>query len=213
MSRTTGLVAIVLAVGAGGMIAWSFAATERAEELLYQRGESELVVTNLAHATLRLFRAGSNLEEAREIGRLSEGRQWLPAANYFLEADTIGGPIYYPAPITGYRAGPEKDGSLAITIRATPRESERTGRESPRCTAPTSTPIAIANAAGRIPLSRRDVHQVAARAGSAFGRTLKNFHSLRSVRVWSTTAFCHRTGARTGSAAHSAAHAQPSDCR
>ena len=30
-------------------------------------------------------------------------------------------------------------------------------------------------------------------AGSAFGRTPKNFHSLRSVSGWSTTVFCHRT--------------------
>ena len=123
MSSTTGLAAIALVAGAGAMVAWRIVATDRAEELHYQRGESELVVTNLAHARLRLFRAGSRLEEAREIGGLLEGPQWLPAANYFLEADTTGGPIYYPAPITGYRAGPDKDGSLAITIRAVPRES------------------------------------------------------------------------------------------
>src|SRR5689334_24018240 len=115
MSRTNGLVAIVLVTGTGGMV-WRFAAAERAEEHHYQRRESELVITNLAHARLRLFRAGSSLEEAREIGGVHEGRQWLRAANYFLEAGTTAGPIYYPAPITGYRAGPEKDGSLAITI-------------------------------------------------------------------------------------------------
>ena len=39
------------------------------------------------------------------------------------------------------------------------------------------------------------IHQAAARPGSAFGRTAKNFHSLRSVSRWSTTAFCLRTGA------------------
>ena len=40
----------------------------------------------------------------------------------------------------------------------------------------------IANAAGRIPLSKRTAHQAAARPGSAFGKTSQNFHSLRSVR-------------------------------
>jgi formylglycine-generating enzyme required for sulfatase activity len=123
MSRRTAFVALVLVAAVGAIAAWRFVAADRAEELHYQRGESELVVTNVARATLRLFRAGSSLEEAREIGGLREGRQWLPAANYFLKADTAGGPSYYPAPITGYRAGPEKDGSLAITIRAVPRES------------------------------------------------------------------------------------------
>jgi len=86
---------------------------------------------------------------------------------------------------------------------------EPTGERTAALHGATSTPIATANAAGRIPLSRRTVHQAAARPGSAFGRTPKNFHSLRSVSDWSTTAFCHRTVRRTGSAAH----ARPSDCR
>src|SRR5271169_7154646 len=74
-------------------------------------------------------------------------------------------------------------------MKTVPANASGPARESPRCTAPTSTPIEIANAAGRVPLSRRDVHQAAARPRSAFGRTLKNFHSLRSVSDWSTTAF------------------------
>jgi len=123
MSRRTAFVAIVLVAAVSAIASWRFVAADRAEELHYQRSESELVVTNLPRATLHLFRAGSSLEEAAEIGGIHEGRQWLPAANYFLKADTTGGPIYYPAPITGYRAGPDKDGSLAITIRAAPRES------------------------------------------------------------------------------------------
>jgi formylglycine-generating enzyme required for sulfatase activity len=123
MSRITGLVAILLVTCAGGIVAWRFSAAEWAEELHYRRGESELVVTNLAHATLRLFRAGYSLEEAREIGSVHEGRRWLSAGNYFVEGDMPAGEVYYPAPITGYRTGPEKDGSLAITIRAAPRES------------------------------------------------------------------------------------------
>lgn len=61
-------------------------------------------------------------------------------------------------------------------------------RGPPRCTAATSKPIPIAKAAGRIPLSRRIVHQAPARPGSAFGRTPKNFHSLRSVSDRSKTA-------------------------
>jgi hypothetical protein len=108
MSRRTAFVAIVLVAAVGAVASWRFVAADRAEELHYQRGESELVVTNLARATLHLFRAGSSLEEAAEIGGLHEGRQWLPAANYFLKADTVGGPVYNSAPITGYRSGPDK---------------------------------------------------------------------------------------------------------
>jgi len=63
-------VAIVLVAAVGAIASWRFVAADRAEELHYQRSESELVVTNPAHAPLRFFRAGSSLEEAREIGRL-----------------------------------------------------------------------------------------------------------------------------------------------
>jgi hypothetical protein len=59
-----------------------------------------------------------------------------------------------------------------------------------------------AAAVGYAGAARRAAHPAAARPGSAFGRTAKNFHSLRSVSSWSTVAFCHRTGARTGPAAH-----------
>src|SRR6202167_2668181 len=78
-------------------------------------------------------------------------------------------------------------------MKIVPTNASGPAREWPRCTAPTSTPIAIANAAGRIPLSRRLDHQAAARPGAAFGRTAKNFHSLRSVSDESTPIFCHRT--------------------
>ena len=41
--------------------------------------------------------------------------------------------------------------------------------------------MAIANTAGRIPRRMSAAHHAAASAGSALGRTLKNFHSLRWV--------------------------------
>jgi hypothetical protein len=43
-----------------------------------------------------------------------------------------------------------------------------------------STPIAIANPAGKSPRSNRTTHHAIAKAGSAFGNTPKNFHSCRS---------------------------------
>ncbi|HUJ22760.1 MAG TPA: SUMF1/EgtB/PvdO family nonheme iron enzyme [Bryobacteraceae bacterium] len=119
--RVAAMIALAALAGFGGLAAWRSAERERNEELQYQRGETELIVTNLAHARLRLFRAGANLEDAKEIGEFGGGR-WLSAGNYFLRADTPAGSAWYPAPITGYRAGPDKDGSLAITIRPVPRD-------------------------------------------------------------------------------------------
>lgn len=121
-ARVAAMIGLAALAGFAALAAWNSVTHERAEELHYQRGETELTVTNLAHARLHLFRAGVNLEDAKEMGGFS-GRQWLSTGNYFLRADTPDGSVWYPAPITGYRAGPEKDGSLAITVRPVPRES------------------------------------------------------------------------------------------
>ncbi|MBZ5591710.1 MAG: formylglycine-generating enzyme family protein [Acidobacteriia bacterium] len=120
-SRAAALIVLAAVAAVGGLAAWRFAVHERIEELHYQRGETELIVTNLAHARVHLFVAGANLQDAKETGEFRD-RKWLPAANYFLRADTPAGSVFYPVPVTGYRAGPEKDGSLAITIRPVPRE-------------------------------------------------------------------------------------------
>ena len=62
-------------------------------------------------------------------------------------------------------------------------DRERPTSGSPRCTAPTSTPIAMAKTAGRTPRSTRTAHHRQASGPSAFGRTAKNFHSLRARDV------------------------------
>ena len=48
-------------------------------------------------------------------------------------------------------------------------------------TAPTKTPIAIANAAGKRPSNKRHVHHAAARPGLARVTATKNCHSFRLV--------------------------------
>src|SRR5207249_18220 len=64
----------------------------------------------------------------------------------------------------------------------TPEKSNGLIRLSPCWTLLTTMPIAMANTAGRTPLSPTSSHQTAARPGLAFSRTEKNFHSLRSCR-------------------------------
>ena len=70
---------------------------------------------------------------------------------------------------------------ICSRTNTTPTIASGAARLAPCCTAPTSTPVASANAAGRTPRSSTTVHQPTASAASAFGRTLKNFHSLDSV--------------------------------
>src|SRR5438132_1553459 len=55
-------------------------------------------------------------------------------------------------------------------------------RRSPRSTAATSTPMAIAKSAGSTARSTRTTHHTTARGRSAFGSTAKNLHSFRARR-------------------------------
>src|SRR5260221_5699465 len=82
--------------------------------------------------------------------------------------------------------------STCSRTKIAPANASGPASEVPRCTAPTSTPIAIAKAPGRIPLNRSATHQAVASPGLAFARAAKSFHSLRSVSVWSTRVFCHK---------------------
>src|SRR6516165_2960419 len=75
-------------------------------------------------------------------------------------------------------------------MKIAPTRASGPRRESPRCTAPTRTPMAMAKAAGSAPLNNRARNHARARPGAALGRTLKNFHSLPSVKRRSIAAFC-----------------------
>lgn len=72
-----------------------------------------------------------------------------------------------------------------------PTSASEEARGSPRCTAPTRTPIAMAKAAGSAPRSRRTNHHARASPGAALGRAAKNSHnSLRSFSGRNMSALC-----------------------
>jgi formylglycine-generating enzyme required for sulfatase activity len=96
---------------------------ERNEQLHYEREETELIIANVAHATLQLFKAGKTLEDTMRISTFSGDRIWLPRGNYFLQAMNSGKTFFMPVPIIGYRRGPvEEDGSFTVTVRSLTRE-------------------------------------------------------------------------------------------
>ena len=126
MTRSRALTAGAVAlVGIGGvLLGRHYVVWQRAETLRYQRGETELVVTDVTgRARVTLFKAGKRLDEAKHIAGFDGRRIWLPEGNYFVEAEESGRRLYYPAPLTGYRGGPDRDGAFVITIRPAPRES------------------------------------------------------------------------------------------
>src|ERR1700722_235321 len=63
-----------------------------------------------------------------------------------------------------------------------PTRASPSTRRSPRCTAATSTPMAIAKTAGSTPRRTRTTHHATARGPAALGKAAKNFHSLRVRR-------------------------------
>lgn len=115
-SLIASLLAVVILAG-GWLRAWYFK-DARAERLHFERGETELVVTNLARVPVQLFKAGRSLREAQPLPAFNGERLWLPAGNYFLKADFPKREIFYPVPLSGYRRGPDADGSFVVTIRS-----------------------------------------------------------------------------------------------
>jgi len=112
-------IALVAIAAVGG--AWAAVRYWRGadgERIHFERQETELVITNLAGGQLALFKAGKSLQEAAEIKPFNGARAWLPRGDYFLQAGLPNQSSLYPIPITGYRRGPDADGSFAVTIRS-----------------------------------------------------------------------------------------------
>jgi formylglycine-generating enzyme required for sulfatase activity len=86
----------------------------------YDRAETQLVVVNTTGAPLELFEAGADLSAKRRVDDFDGKSIWLARGDYFIHAADQNGELLYPVNIIGYRAGPESDGSLAVTIRHRP---------------------------------------------------------------------------------------------
>ncbi len=99
---------------------WLFSQDDRNEQLRYEQGETELVIANLANSTLTLYKAGKNLYDTSRIPEFSGKSIWLKPGNYFLRSDDGSRTTFMPVPLTGYRCGPDKDGSFLVTIRPMP---------------------------------------------------------------------------------------------
>jgi formylglycine-generating enzyme required for sulfatase activity len=125
MKRRHRAAAIVIAIIAlcGGLATSQYYKREQAERLHFERGETELIVTNLAGLRLQLFKSGKTLRQAQTVASFNGARIWLPAGNYFLQAGLPNQVFFYPVHIMGYRRGPDAGGSFALTIRTVPHEA------------------------------------------------------------------------------------------
>lgn len=115
-------------VGGAGAVACVAAAVawimrnDTAEERRYERDETKVLIVNPARLPVRLFQAGENLRGAHEISNFTGSTIDLPPGNFFFRVEHPNGILLYPVPILGYNRGPERDGSLVVTVRPPPSQ-------------------------------------------------------------------------------------------
>ncbi|SRR6266545_93708 len=110
-----GAAIVIIAVSASLLY---FRSDERHERLHYEREETELLISNIPGAHFTLFKAGKSLQDALAMPPIGGERIWLSKGNYFLEVEQSARKLFYPVPIVSYRAGPDKEGTFTVTIRA-----------------------------------------------------------------------------------------------
>jgi formylglycine-generating enzyme required for sulfatase activity len=125
MKRLLPLAGVIL-LGFGFLLWWWMTAGDREEREHFEREETELIVARAADAELTLFKAGRTLADTVRIEQFDGHRIWLTPGNYFVRSKHPTATVFYPVPLTGYRCGPDKDGSFVVTIRTAPHVSPPT---------------------------------------------------------------------------------------
>jgi formylglycine-generating enzyme required for sulfatase activity len=105
-----------------GWVALEIVASDSAEDLRYRLGETELIVSNLTKDGVQLFRAGEDPEHLSGIPADLSTPLWLQPGNYVLRVRHGDKDQFHPVPLTGYRCGPDHDGSFLVTVRQTPNQ-------------------------------------------------------------------------------------------
>ena len=119
-SRKIAIISISAPVVVIALVFLIYNSVDLEDEGHYDREETELIVVNTANVLITLHKAGSDIDSSAQVDSFDGSRMWLPKGDYFLRAEYGDFATYYPVNIFGYRFGPERDGSLAITIRPGP---------------------------------------------------------------------------------------------
>ncbi len=118
MNRIWRAILVILLVSAIGFpIYWQLTWVDSEGLERYERAETELVVANLANATLTLYRSGNTLADTTRIREFDGKRIWLKPGNYFIRSDDGQTTSYFPVPLSGFRSGPDDDGTFQVTVR------------------------------------------------------------------------------------------------
>jgi formylglycine-generating enzyme required for sulfatase activity len=112
---------VVLSLAPMAMIAAAFSWRWWSEELLEQeraeRDQTEIIIGAPQGARCRLYESGREIDSARLLHDGPCRSMWLSAGAYWMKITGAGGELNYPAPVLGYRQGPDREGSFVITVR------------------------------------------------------------------------------------------------
>lgn len=111
-----------IALIAVGVVVSVISRNDQKEEDRYRRGETELVVANLTDSVLTLWKRGKTLLDSSRIATFQETRMWISPGNYYIEVIDGTRRLFIPVPLTGFRCGPDEDGTFNVTVRQSPRE-------------------------------------------------------------------------------------------
>lgn len=100
---------------------WIIMRDDSEEQGRYDRRETELIIANLSNASLTLYKAGRDLLDTVRVEPFDGKSGWLAPENYFIRSEESGHATFHPVPLTGYRCGPDEDGSYVVTIRPMPK--------------------------------------------------------------------------------------------
>ena len=115
---------LVLIAAVATVVAARHIEQARVEQTRFERGETEVVVTDLAGSMqVRVFKAGAVLGAEAEVANASAGPLWLRPGDYYVSADTARETLLFPVTLTHFRCGPDEDGQFLITMRAAPPEA------------------------------------------------------------------------------------------
>jgi hypothetical protein len=99
------------------VVVMRLAGGNRTEPGRFEQGGTEVIISNIPGASAQLFKAGANLDDLTEIPFEGES-SWLPKGDYFFRVEHTGRTLFYPVPGFDYRSGPDKHGTLIITMRS-----------------------------------------------------------------------------------------------
>ncbi len=100
-----------------GMIIYYLRSDNDEEEKHFTNNETEVIIIVPSGAPYQIFRAGNSLNTVVELQLSPSQSYWLPAGNYFVCVTIRNKEYFYPIPLTGYRCGPDNDGSFIVNAR------------------------------------------------------------------------------------------------